>query len=1239
VLPTDAAEYEAGYSIDRLRDLTLVDLSTPQSLEGTHLYESLAVLFRLIDEGFTPESGQEQAIEGLTFRSLRADLFRPEATELIDEVGLGNEAVQRVLQRLLLSKKSATRDRGFISYAELGINQLGAVYEGLMSYSGFFAEEDLYEVAKNGDAAKGSWVVPVERAGGIAEDDFVRTTDPVTGEATPVLHRRGTFVYRLAGRERQQSASYYTPEVLTRFVVSQALEELLDQDGEQTSAEAILRLTICEPALGSGAFAIEAVRQLAEHYLERRQKEVGERIDPDEYPRELQRVKAYIALHQTYGVDLNATAVELAEISLWLDTMVEGLEAPWFGLHLRRGNSLIGALKAVYSREQVASKEWLKATPQRVGQGEDDREQISGAIPHFLLPAEGWGAAAEVEKSIRELVPDEVKNLKEWRRKARAKPTKKQVDSLIDMSRRVERLWTLAARRLEIAESQIRRDIPVWKLQKVPLTASPSERPVSREEIEASLADPNGAYQRLRRVMDAWCALWFWPLTEVDVMPPSNEEWYDALQGLLGLDKHKSAKNEQQMQLTDGVGWDELGALEELEWASSGARDVAEVLADQPWLAVCGRIGREQGFFHWELEFSSVFTSGGFDLQVGNPPWVRPRSDQGALLAEGDPWWQLASKPTQSEKTERRAKTLEVDGIKRLLVEGVTEITVVSQALSWAGAYPALAGLQPDTYRCFMQLVWRHGAPNGVSALIHPETHFTGANDASLREATYVRIRRHWQFINELQLFDEVSHLKTYGVHIYGQPGQVRFQASSFLYHPETLERSLAHDGSGPEPGIRDDEGHWDLRPHRNRIIHVDGKSLTRWRDLLEHADVPVLQTKTIYPVNRAIANALGVLAEHDRVESLGLEFSRGWDETIDREAGFLETEWGRPDNWADVILQGPHFHVNTPFNKSPNPGMQSNQDWTRVDLDELPPDAIPITSFKPRGDRKAYDEAYTHWGLEKLVSPRDRARVGWRKMASNNGVRTLIPALIPPGAAHVNGVLSAGFMSNGRSRDLAFLQGYLSSMIADLLIRVVPKSNIYGTTVSALPLPPIGNAIADHVAARAAYLNCLTATFSDLWQEIMETITEPVVWTGGLDYPNRPALGAAGPVWTADSPIRRASDRRQAQLEIDAAVAVSLGLDADTLCTIYRTAFPVLYAYDQQTYVYDANGHLVTTDVARAWRQSAVALSNEQRTATNPIGNTYTYELPFQALDREADMRRAYEYFENMVAEEGSGG
>ncbi|MCG7444016.1 3'-5' exonuclease [Dermabacter vaginalis] len=110
---------------------------------------------------------------------------------------------------------------------------------------------------------------------------------------------------------------------------------------------------MCEPALGSGAFAIEAVRQLAEEYLQRRQAELGERIDPEEYPQELQKVKAYIALHNVYGVDLNPTAVELAEVSLWLDSMSSGLKAPWFGLRLRAGNSLIGARRATYAASNV----------------------------------------------------------------------------------------------------------------------------------------------------------------------------------------------------------------------------------------------------------------------------------------------------------------------------------------------------------------------------------------------------------------------------------------------------------------------------------------------------------------------------------------------------------------------------------------------------------------------------------------------------------------------------------------------------------------------------------------------------------------------------------------------------------------------------------------------------------------------------------------------------------------------
>ena len=98
--------------------------------------------------------------------------------------------------------------------------------------------------------------------------------------------------------------------------------------------------------------------------------------------------------------------------------------------------------------------------------------------------------------------------------------------------------------------------------------------------------------------------------------------------------------------------------------------------------------------------------------------------------------------------------------------------------------------------------------------------------------------------------------------------------------------------------------------------------------------------------------------------------------------------------------------------------------------------------------------------------------------------------------------------------------------------------------------------------------------------------------------------------------------------------------LTADELCTIYRTQFPVLYGYDRNVYFYDANGRLVPNSVLTVWRKKGDAISEEERTATNPSGNTYVYELPFVTLDREADMRQAYAHFEKVLAEKtGSDG
>lgn len=1220
VLPSGTPEYGEGYGLDRLRELTLTELVSPTAKSGTHLYQSLATLFRLVDKGHAPRTpevgGADDPAPGLEFNALRADLFDRKATALIDEVGLSNEATQRVLEHLLLSKESKGRkgaDRGFISYAELGINQLGAVYEGLMSYTGFFAEEDLYEVAKNGDPEKGSWVVPVTRADHLSEADFVTKLDEATGERVPVLHTKGTFVFRLAGRERQQSASYYTPEVLTKFVVSQALEELLDQNDVRTTPEQILELTICEPALGSGAFAIEAVRQLAAEYLKRQQEDRRTVIDADKYQEELQKVKAYLALHQVYGVDLNATAVELAEISLWLDTMVAGLQAPWFGLHLRRGNSLIGARRAVYAPNLLAKKAWLTTAPNDVPLG----DEIGAGIHHFLLPSHGWGAVIDTAEA-KAYAPDKREELRLWRNGIRGNPSVAIKKRLAALAKRVETLWGFTLRRLTIAESEVRRDIDLWGLERNEST----ETVVTREQIEKVLRDENGAYRRLRRVMDAWCALWSWPLT-TDIEPPDWDQWVGGLEAILGVPP-KAGKFEKygQTSLAGDLNWEELDLAEGTDRTFAQALSIEKAIERFPWVTVAALISEAQGFFHWDLDFAPVFARGGFDLQVGNPPWVRPDWDEAGVLAELDPWWQLADKPAEAVKDrERHAALAESEALALYLGER-SEQAGLKEHLGSGVDRPVLAGLQPDLYRCFMERTWRSMASRGVVSLIHPESHFTELRAKGLRRETYKRLRRHWQFRNEHKLFTEINDTRQYGVHIYGADrGFAEFVQASWLYSPDTVTRSLNHDGSGPAPGIKDLAGRWDASPHRDRIIHVDEVHLAGWAALIDEPGTPANEARMLYPVNGTSAQVLEKIAAAARLSEITFEWAAGWHESADRKRGFFESGSAVPDNWEDAILQGPHITVATPLFKQPNPTAKHQQDYAELDLDAIGEDFIPRTNYRRAKPTAEYIAAYPKWHDQPSSAG---FRLAWREMCDIATVRTLHSALIPPGPTHMHTVHSVGHIAH---MDLVVSAGIQSSVVSDFFVKVSSSGHIKAGNFAKLPHIR-GHILEPQLVLRTLRLNCLVRPYAPLWEELFEGEWLEDSWVPhiGVDYAQRAPLAVAESQWEWKTPLRRAADRRQALVEIDAIVAIMLGITAEELLTIYRTQFPVLQKYERDA-LYDANGRQLPGALASEYRKKNT-VKREELTIDG-----VTYVEPFVGVDRERDMQLAHKHFSDIAS------
>ena len=1252
VLPVGTPEYESGYGLDRLRELVQVPL-TGRSADGHHLHESLDLLFRLVNTG---HNAGARDVDGMVFEPLRSDLFDPAKTPYIDGEGMriSNRVLQEVLNLLLLSKPSKRKgaQRGYISYAQLGINQLGAVYEGLMSYGGLIADDDMVEVAKDGNADKGSWLVPSTRSGDYDADDIVWREDRLTGRKDIVRHPKGSFVFRLSGRDRQRSASYYTPEVLTKCVVKHALAELITDD---TTAQGILGYRICEPALGSGAFLNEAINQLAAEYLRRRQDELQTPIKPEDYTTELQKVKAYLALHRAYGVDLNSTAVELAEVSLWLNVMHSGLQAPWFGLHLRRGNSLIGARRATYDLTSLgrAKKSWLKTPP-------TDRPLSEGSIGdgeihHFLLPAEGWAAVADA-KQAKELAPDAAAALREWRKSVTKKPNQKQTDRLKALATRVERLWALVLRRLEISEEQISRQIDVWGAD-LPVV----EDAVDRERVERELHDPEGPYERLRLAMDAWCALWFWPLTgsvadneQGHPGPPGLDEWIVTLEELLGAAGIKKGEAGQGSFQDLAEGYEELAQIDDQDRQFSGMRTIPDLLLRHQWLGTAREIAQDQGFFHWELDFAQIFQSGGFDLQVGNPPWVRPVWKDDVTLAEYDPYFLLQEKIPDGVFKQKREFVLERPGAETSYLAGLTDWAGTAASLGSSVYHSVLAGIQTNLYTNFMECVWRNASPEGISGLLHPESHLSDPKAELLRSETYGRLRRHFQFINELQLFEEIDHHTMYGIHLYGKAARIEFLQATNILHPVMIDQSL--DGMGDRlPGIQLPSGGWDMRPHPDRIVAVTGEVLADWVKLFDPAGTRASEARLLRPLTKQHEEVIGVFAgSRSRMSDLGYRWTSCWHEKGAKRDGYIEWRTKTSNSWDEVILQGPHFTVSNPFAREPNDPCRNNSDYTTWDLESLPESVIPRTNYQRACDRDTYDAGIPKWGDRPAT---DYWRVAWRRMTQPGLERSLHSALVPPGVAHVHTVNSLTVCTcantckqlsspDGLSdvRRTGLVAGLWASLPFDYLVKVSGKSDVQAELVDRFPAP-VDHPAAAQLLLRTLRLNCLTRDYQPLWDALYDEGFAADEWTSPFAGQLKP-LGVSEPEWSMNTPLRTDFERRAALVEIDALSALMLGLTAEHLTLMFRAQFPVLRKYEYEMY-FDANGRKIAKDHhAQGVHQQKedYKLLQEGLVTGNfdDLAGRYTPFAPdaehakpwFYKPDREVEMRAAYAEFEQRLAD-----
>ena len=301
--------YRESYTIDALYRRSLA-AGTPRGL-----WAGLQAIARMAHAGCRAGDLDVTAFNGR--------LFSPRHAPLVEQRRVPESVARALVMALATTASPAGRQR--IAYHDLGVEQLGAVYERVLEH------------------------------------------EPVATRAGLTLRRTST--------ERKATGSFYTPRSITEFLVRRTLHPLV----HGRPVRDILALRVVDPAMGSGAFLVAACHYLADQ-CELAMVRDGEWDPQNVMPAERASLRRQVAEQCLYGVDLNPTAVQLARLSLWLTTLAAGKPLTFLDHHLSTGNSLLGGWLADLSKAPLRGP---AHQPARLPLFEED---VSAVVAQHVLP-------------------------------------------------------------------------------------------------------------------------------------------------------------------------------------------------------------------------------------------------------------------------------------------------------------------------------------------------------------------------------------------------------------------------------------------------------------------------------------------------------------------------------------------------------------------------------------------------------------------------------------------------------------------------------------------------------------------------------------------------------------------------------------------------------------------------------------------------------------------------------------
>lgn len=729
LLPVDDPVYQKGYSLERLRDLEQVPLQSESARTGYFFDESLKTLFRLLERGYRQNEGSK-LIKTFSVQPIDSPLFQERRLKHLRQARFRNVVLQDIIRRLSLSKKRRNGTRGRISYANLDINQLGSVYESLLAYRGFFAEEDMIEVQSAGSKGNdnNTFVVPRRRRGDFKEEEIVKGEEDA--ERDVIIHK-DTFVYRLSGRDRQKTASYYTPEVLTRTTVKYTLKPILEklENGELKAAD-LLDLKVLEPAMGAAAFHNEVLNQLADAYLQYAQKERKEKISPEHYQRRLQETKTWLATRNMYGVDINPAALELGKLALWLNVMHPAMDTPFFGHRFAAGNAVVGCWRRVYRPElfrrnpknKQAGRKWWENEPKMAGftrRGKSRRRDED--IYQFLLP-DGKMVPAAGLKWFKDRFPAECDHIRKWKGRFMEPLAAEEYNLLVWICAEIDKLFEQHYHDQRALMQETFIPVNLYGQEGAQLKAITYDR---KEELDRQRLKDSAPYAKLKLIMDYWCSLWYWHPEQAGELP-ERHEWYRDILTILEADvdelkaryesgqKSGSSLREQENK-TLKPEWQQGDAFRGVQLGLAGDQDDdnATVTIDaivnydnrtdlfkNQRLQIVRDSAKKYRFFHYELDFVEVFVErGGFDVIAGNPPWIKVEFDESGVISEVFP--EVITREMKAPQVKRLIPYfLEYNQLNSLFNTEIIEAESLSEFLRSPSIYSLFEGQKTNIYIC-----------------------------------------------------------------------------------------------------------------------------------------------------------------------------------------------------------------------------------------------------------------------------------------------------------------------------------------------------------------------------------------------------------------------------------------------------------------------------------------------------------------------------------------------------------